>query len=91
MVKPRYRSRTFRRVFVKTPGGEVKLHYRRRRNAAPQCSDCGANLPGVARGTPAQVNKLPRSSRRPERPYGGKLCSKCTRRTIIAQVRKVSA
>ena len=86
MVKPRYRSRTFRRVFVKTPGGKVALQYKRRRNAVPQCT-CGATLQGVARGTPAQVKALPRSSRRPERPYGGALCSACMRKTIIAKFR----
>ena len=72
---------------MRVPGGTVELHHRRRKNAKPQCADCGVFLPGVARGTPAQVKALARSSRRPERPYGGVLCSKCTRRTIIAKVR----
>ncbi|MBI4146493.1 50S ribosomal protein L34e [Candidatus Woesearchaeota archaeon] len=86
MVQPRYRSRTMRRVFVRTPSGTT-LHYRRRKNAAPQCAQCGGVLPGVARGTKTQVRKLAKSSRRPERPYGGMLCSPCTRRTIIAKAR----
>ncbi len=73
---------------MRTPGAETKLHYRRRKNAVPQCADCGATLPGVARGTKTQVKAIPRSQRRPERPYGGKLCSKCTRRTLIASVRQ---
>lgn len=88
MPTVRYRSRTFRRVFVRIPSGSSVLRYRRRKNAKPQCADCDATLPGVARGTKAQVKALPRSARRPERPFGGKLCSACTRRTIIAMVRK---
>ena len=87
MTIPRYRSRTFRRVFVRTPGSDTVIQYRRRKNAKPQCATCGANLPGVARGTKNMVKALPRSARRPERPFGGKLCSACSRRAIIAKFR----
>lgn len=89
MVTVRYRSRTFRRVYQTTPGGTNQILYKRRRNAKPQCSKCEAFLPGVARGTKTQVLAIPRSARRPERPYGGMLCSACTRRVIIAKVRAV--
>jgi len=88
MPAPRFRSRTMRRVAVRTPGAKNVTHYRRRKNARPQCADCGSFLIGVARGSRAQVKAIPRSQRRPERPYGGKLCSKCTRRTLIASVRE---
>ncbi len=88
MVTVRYRSRTFRRIYVKKPGGDNIIQYKRRKNAKPQCAMCEAFLPGVARGTKAEVHALPRSARRPERPYGGTLCSACTRRTIIAKVRQ---
>ena len=87
MPRGRYRSRTFRRVFVKVPGGSTELHYRRRRNAPAQCAKCEAILPGVARGTKTQVRALPRSARRPSRPFGGMFCSACTRRVIIARAR----
>ena len=87
MPTVRYRSRTFRRVFVRVPGGSAVLHYRRRKNAPAQCAECGANLPGVPRGTKTEVMKLPRSARRPERPFGGMLCSACTRRVIVARAR----
>jgi len=87
MTIPRYRSRTFRRVFVRTPGGRTVLQHKRRKNAPAQCAECGANLPGVARGTKTEVNALPRSARRPSRPFGGMLCSRCTRRTIALRAR----
>lgn len=83
----RFRSRTFRRVFVRTPGGETKLTYKKRKNAKPHCALCKAVLPGVARGTKTQVRALPKSARRPERPYGGQLCSACMRKTIVAKAR----
>jgi len=74
-------------VYVRTPTGENKISYRRRKNAKPQCAHCGGFLIGVARGTKNIVRKLPKSSRRPERPYGGVLCSKCTRKVIIANIK----
>ncbi|MBW2970025.1 50S ribosomal protein L34e [Candidatus Woesearchaeota archaeon] len=87
MPKPRHRSRTFRRVFVRTPKGKSVLRYRRRKNAPAQCAQCGKTLAGVARGTKTQVNRLPKSAKRPCRPYGGSLCSACTRRVLIAKAR----
>lgn len=72
---------------MRVPSGQTVLHHRRRRNAAPQCAQCRVILPGVARGTKTIVKKIPRSARRPERPFGGYFCSACTRRTIIARVR----
>ncbi|HLC66765.1 MAG TPA: 50S ribosomal protein L34e, partial [Candidatus Nanoarchaeia archaeon] len=79
MVAPKHRSRTFRRVFRRTPGGRLVLHYHRRKPGMPQCGSCGASLPGVVRGRKAAVKAVPRSARRPERPYGGQFCSKCMR------------
>ena len=87
MPTVRYRSRTFRRIHTRTPGGKNVLHYARRKNAKPQCAKCGVFLIGVARGTKNIVKKIPRSARRPSRPFGGNLCSACMRRVIIAKVR----
>lgn len=90
MPAPRYRSRTFRRVFVRTPGAKTVLHYRRRKNGKPTCAQTGQVLPGVARGTPAQVRALPKSQRRPERPYGGVLSSRAMRRKMVEKARAVN-
>ena len=70
-----------------TPGGERKIHYERRRPAAPKCAQCKKPLPGVARGTPAEVKKLSKTQRRPERPYGGVLCSQCLRKEMIKKAK----
>jgi len=88
MTVPHHRSRTFRRVFKRTPSGKNVLHHRRRKDARPQCADCKGFLAGVPRGPKNKVHKIPRSARRPERPFGGKLCSACTRRVLIARVRQ---
>ncbi len=87
MVRGRYRSRTFRRVRITTTAGERKVHFERKKNGAPQCADCGTTLKGTARGTPHQIQKLSKTQRRPERPYGGVLCSACTKKKIIGQAR----
>lgn len=88
MVAGKDRSRTKRKVFVRTPGGDLNIHRRRRKPSKPVCGVCGAELHGVARGIPAQVNKLSKTQKRPERPYGGVLCSKCMRKKIAAGVKK---
>ena len=87
MVAGRYRSRTFRRVFVKTPGGKTVLHYRRRKPGKAHCATCGKVLLGVPRELSRKMANLPKSSKRPERPYGGKLCSACTRQVLKEKAR----
>ncbi len=74
-----FKSRTYRRVHVRTPGGRTVLHMKRRAPEKPHCADCGLVLQGVARALPFEVGKLSKTERRPERPYGGVLCSACTR------------
>jgi large subunit ribosomal protein L34e len=88
MVAPRYRSRTLRRVFVTTPGGENKIQYKKRKPSKAECAGCGAVLKGVPRERPYKMQNMAKSKKRPERPYGGVLCSACTRKKILAEARK---
>lgn len=88
MPAPRYRSRSLRRVYVKTPGGRTVVHYRRKKPKKAHCSKCGAILKGVPRERPYKLKKLAKTQRRPERPYGGVLCSGCMRRLFIEKARK---
>ena len=90
MVDGRKKSRTFRRVFKKTPGGKTKKVYLKRKPGKAQCADCGAYLKGVPRERPYKMQNMPKTKKRPERPYGGMLCSKCTRKKIIGQTRAIS-
>jgi len=82
------RSRKRRRVRVKTPGGENKIVYKRRKPSAAKCGKCGAILKGMPRLIPSLFNKLSKTQKRPERPYGGVFCSKCMRKKIKEKVRK---
>lgn len=85
MVEGRRKARTFRRIYVKTPGGRVTLHYRRRKPKKAPCALCGKVLAGVPRELPYKMRRLQKTKKRPERPYGGVLCSKCQREVIISK------
>ena len=87
MVRGNKRSRTFRRVAVKTPSNRSVIHYKLRAPSKPHCGSCGKVLAGVARGRPAQLNKLSKTEKRPERPFGGVLCGACMRREMKAMAR----
>jgi len=82
MPAPRHRSRTFRRVYTKLPGNSVTIHYKKRKPQKAKCGNCGKQLAGIPRERPSILAKIPKSSRRPERPYGGVLCTICTREKI---------
>ena len=86
MPAGKHKSRTLRRVFVKSPSGNVKIHYRKRKLKAKTCESCGKQLSGIAKLINSKFKNLPKTKKRPSRPYGGKLCSNCMRKKIISQV-----
>ncbi|MFH1065066.1 MAG: 50S ribosomal protein L34e [Nanoarchaeota archaeon] len=89
MPAPNKRSRTFRRVFVKTPGGKTVLHYRKRKPSKAICAGCGELLHGVPRERPFIMQRLGKTKKRPERKFGGVLCSKCSRNKIKEHARSM--
>lgn len=89
MTRGMYKSGRFRKIFVKTPGGRTTVHYREQKPQPAHCAHCHKALAGVPRENPAYLKKLPKSSRRPERPYGGYLCSACTRAQLKLKARQV--
>ena len=88
MPAPRLRSTSVRKVHVKTPGGRTTLHYRRKKPSKAICSSCKKELAGVPRERPHKMRTMAKTKKRPERPYGGTLCSKCTRREITSKARQ---
>ncbi|MBS3098195.1 50S ribosomal protein L34e [Candidatus Woesearchaeota archaeon] len=88
MPKRSYRSRSIRKIYIKTPGGKTVIHYERKKPKKAHCGSCGAILKGVPRERPYKLRKLAKTQRRPERPYGGVLCSKCARLLFIREARK---
>lgn len=88
MPSPRLRSRSLRKVFRKVPGGRVSLHYKRKKPSPAQCAKCGDVLKGVPRELPYKMSAMAKTQKRPERPYGGVLCSRCMRLEIINKARQ---
>ena len=88
MPQPRLRSRSLRKVFRKVSGGAVSIHYKKRKPQAAKCGNCGAVLKGIPRELPFRMRSMAKTKKRPERPFGGVLCSRCMRQTIIEKVRQ---
>lgn len=86
MGPSKQKSRTFRRVFKRTTG-KTKVDYVLRKPKKLRCSNCGKELMGIPRMRPTEVRHSPKTSKRPERAYGGTYCSSCSRRLIIARSR----
>jgi len=87
MPQPYKRSRTLRRAKRKVPGGRTVMHYLKRKPKAAHCSNCNAVLKGAPRERPFKMRSMPKTKKRPERPYGGNLCSRCMRRLLIEKSR----
>jgi len=78
-----FKSRTYRRVHVRTPGGRTVLHMKRRAPEKPHCANCRIVLHGTVRALPFEIRKLSKTERRPQRPFGGVLCSSCARAKYV--------
>ncbi len=85
-MKPMYKSRSWKRKYVRTPGGRTVIHFERRKPKVAHCALCGRPLNGYPRGRPGDIRKLPKTAKRPERPYPN-LCPSCMRKVMKAQVR----
>ena len=87
MVRPQLRARTLRRIQRRTPGGTTVQHYGKRKPSRAKCANCNGYLSGVPHTRASKLHSMSKSQRRPERPYGGQYCSKCSREMIKARVR----
>ncbi|MGC8982584.1 MAG: 50S ribosomal protein L34e [Desulfurococcaceae archaeon] len=87
MPRPKFRTRSWRRIKVTTPGGRSTIHYEKRRPSKAKCAICGSELHGVPALRPYQLSKLAKTEKRPERPYGGYICPRCLARGLREAVR----
>lgn len=86
MVEGKKRSRSKRRVKVKLTR-ETVIHYEDRRPKLARCGGCGAELKGVPRLKKSEITNIAKTKKRPERPFGGVLCSKCMRDKMREKIR----
>ncbi|RMF55314.1 50S ribosomal protein L34e [Candidatus Woesearchaeota archaeon] len=89
MPSGRHKSRTLRKVFVKTPGGKTKIHYKKKKPAKAICASCRKPLAGVARERPKKMKNMAKTKKRPERAFGGVLCSACSRKELKKKARSI--
>ncbi|MCF7866534.1 50S ribosomal protein L34e [Candidatus Woesearchaeota archaeon] len=87
MAQHKTKSRTFARVKVRTVSG-TKTRFDRRKPSLGVCPVTGETLKGVPRVNAGEMKKIAKSSRRPERPFGGVLSSKATRAIMKDKARK---
>ena len=76
------------KVKRRTPGGRIAVHKRKRKPKIARCAICKKPLHGVPRLRPSKLRNIAKSKRRPERMFGGYLCSKCMRETLKEKARK---
>ncbi len=87
MTKPRFKSKSWRQKQVKTPGNKLVTRYSRKNPKVARCANCGRRLFGVPRIRPEYLKRTKKTERRPERPFGGYLCSSCMRELFRAKAR----
>ena len=78
-------TRSLRRVKVRTPGSRLVTHYEKRKPSIAKCANCKNPLKGIPRGLSSEIRNLPLSQKTVSRPYGGNLCSPCSREKIISK------
>ncbi len=73
---------SFKKLQRRTPGGKTVTHKKKKKTGKHKCAICHDLLHGTPRGSPVEIGKLSKTERRPSRPFGGQLCSKCSRIVI---------
>ena len=85
MPRPSLRSRSLRRIKTRTISKTV-LHYKKRKPSKHKCGNCGKILIGIPHKIKSRFKNLPKTKKRPSRPYGGVLCSSCMRKEILSKL-----
>ncbi|MBS3095250.1 50S ribosomal protein L34e [Candidatus Woesearchaeota archaeon] len=76
-----------RKTFVKVGGSRIKVVMKKSMPGKAKCGSCRKELHGMPRISASRFRKIGLSEKRPNRPYGGNLCSKCMRMEISRKAR----
>jgi large subunit ribosomal protein L34e len=79
MLQGTKKSTSVRRIIRKTPGARLVFHYLHKGPVKAKCAKCGSLLHGTPNKRAIDMKRLSKTERRPSRPFGGVLCSKCMR------------
>ena len=71
---------------VKTPGGELVLHYVGKKGNGPACGDCKKRLHGIPALRPCEYKRISKRQKNVSRAYGGSRCATCVRQRIVLAV-----
>lgn len=77
MPLPRNRSKSAKRMSVRTPTGRNVLHFKGKRPGRISCRICGAVLGGVNNS-----RRAAKSEKTPTRVFAGQLCAGCTAEVV---------
>lgn len=77
-----------KKIRVRLPSGRNVIKIKKEKPKAAACAVCKKPLHGVPRKDPVQLRKLAKTERRPERAYGGYLCSACSRELLREKLRE---
>lgn len=77
-----------KKIRVRLPSGRTVIKIKKKKPKAAACAVCKKPLHGVPRKHPVQLKKLAKTERRPERAYGGYLCSSCSRELFREKIRE---
>lgn len=77
----------FKTIQRRTPGGRTAIHRKKKKTAKRKCAVCHGLLHGTPRGSPVEIRKLSKTERRPSRPFGGQLCSRCSRKIVALKAK----
>lgn len=68
---------------VRTPGGQLTIHYAAKAASRAKCGDCGTCLAGIPTVRGREAIKLKKRQRKVARAYGGSRCHTCVRQRIV--------
>jgi len=81
------KSRSLRKVYKRIPS-KTTIHYEKSKPSKAKCNKCGTQLAGTLRLRPYKMMTIAKSKKRPERKYGGFLCSPCSRSKLRLSIRE---
>ena len=89
MPRPGELTKGRKKRAFRTPGGRSTMRRQTFYKAEGTCAVTGKKMQLPRKGKHGENYKSSRSAKRPNRPYGGVLCSQALRRSIIRQAREL--
>jgi large subunit ribosomal protein L34e len=84
VVRPGLRGKPHK--LVRTPSGRLAWRPVEFKRGEARCAWCHGELHGAPALPKVEMRGLPKSGKRPERPYGGYLCPRCLRLGLVRAV-----